>query len=54
MRYLVRAKVKAGQERALLSAIERGTLGRGSEAEGEYLRNMSEARQVAGDDVRLG
>ena len=28
MRYLVRAKVKAGQERALLSAIERGTLGR--------------------------
>ena len=47
-------EVKAGQERALLSAIERGTLGRGSVAEGEYLRNMSEARQVAGDDVRLG
>lgn len=52
MRYLVRAKVKPGRERALLAAIERGTLGRGSVAEGEYLRNMSEARQLAGDEVR--
>jgi hypothetical protein len=31
----------------LLEAIERGMLGQGSVAEGEYLRNMSEARQLA-------
>jgi hypothetical protein len=44
MRYLVRARVKPGQEAALLKAIENGTLGEGSVAEGEYLRNMSQAR----------
>jgi hypothetical protein len=44
MRYLVRARVKPGREAALLSAIENGTLGQGSVAEGEYLRNMKEAR----------
>ncbi|HEX3353947.1 MAG TPA: hypothetical protein VHS34_14100 [Terriglobales bacterium] len=44
MRYLVRARVKAGYEQALLRAIEEGTLGEGSVAEGEYLRNMKEAR----------
>jgi hypothetical protein len=44
MRYLVRAKVKPGRERALLSAIQDETLGQGSVAEGEYLRNMKEAR----------
>jgi hypothetical protein len=44
MRYLVRARVKAGCERALLRAIGDGTLGRGSVAEGEYLRNMGDAR----------
>jgi hypothetical protein len=44
MRYLVRARVKPGGEPSLLKAIERGTLGRGSVAEGEYLRNMQEAR----------
>jgi len=44
MRYLVRARVKPGGERSLLQAIERGTLGRGSVAEGEYLRNMQDAR----------
>lgn len=44
MRYLVRARVKPGCERALLKAIENRTLGKGSVAEGEYLRNMSEAR----------
>jgi hypothetical protein len=37
MRYLVRARVKPGRERALLQAIEDGTLGKGSVAEGEYL-----------------
>jgi hypothetical protein len=44
MRYLVRARVKPGREAALLDAIERGTLGEGSVAEGEYLRNMRDAR----------
>jgi len=44
MRYLVRARVKPGFERALLKSIENGTLGQGSVAEGEYLRNMAEAR----------
>jgi hypothetical protein len=44
MRYLVRAKVKTGSEQKLLRAIENETLGQGSVAEGEYLRNMKEAR----------
>jgi hypothetical protein len=48
MRYLVRARVKSGSERALSAAIEKGTLGAGSVAEGEYLRNMSAARIVDG------
>ena len=46
MRYLVRARVKAGGEQPLLRAIETRTLGAGSVAEGEYLRNMSDARVV--------
>ena len=44
MRYLVRAKLKSGSKQKLLHAIEDETLGRGSVAEGEYLRNMKEAR----------
>jgi hypothetical protein len=52
MRYLVRAKVKTGREAALLKAIEDETLGRGSVAEGEYLRNMSEARLCEDDTAR--
>jgi hypothetical protein len=44
MRYLVRARVKPGRESDLLRAIEKQTFGEGSVAEGEYLRNMSEAR----------
>jgi hypothetical protein len=44
MRYLVTARVKPGRERALLAAIENGSLGAGSVAEGEYLRNMTDAR----------
>lgn len=44
MRYLVSARVKAGKQTALLKAIEHGTLGEGSVAEGEYLRNMRDAR----------
>jgi hypothetical protein len=52
MRYLVRARVKPGRERALLEAIERGTLGEGSVAEGEYLRNMQDARLTSDDTAR--
>lgn len=44
MRYLVRAKVKPDREANLLKAIENQTLGEGSVAEGEYLRNMQDAR----------
>jgi hypothetical protein len=44
MRYLVRARVKPGREADLLKAIESQTLGQGSVAEGEYLRNMGDAR----------
>jgi hypothetical protein len=44
MRYLVRARVKPGREADLLKAVEQETLGHGSVAEGEYLRNMQEAR----------
>jgi hypothetical protein len=51
MRYLVRARVKPGCEKPLLEAIERGTLGQGSIAEGEYLRNMREARQLPGEEA---
>jgi hypothetical protein len=46
MRYLVTARVKPGQEEALACAIEDGSLGRGSVAGDEYLRNMSAARQL--------
>jgi len=52
MRYLVRARVKAGCHQGLREAIERGTLGQGSVAEGEYLRNMNEARVCPDDTVR--
>jgi len=44
MRYLVRARVKPGREADLLTAIEQERLGQGSVAEGEYLRNMQDAR----------
>lgn len=44
MRYLVTARVKPGREADLLAAIENGTLGAGSVAGDEYLRNMQDAR----------
>jgi hypothetical protein len=44
MRYLVTARVKPGKESALLQAIESETLGAGSVAGDEYLRNMTDAR----------
>jgi hypothetical protein len=52
MRYLVRARVKPGCEAALLRAIENGTLGEGSVAEGEYLRNMRDARIYEDETTR--
>jgi hypothetical protein len=52
MRYLVYALVKPGGERSLLDAIEHGTLGNGSIAGGEYLRNMQEARLCEDGTVR--
>jgi len=52
MRYLVRARVKNGLMQGLRQAIESGTLGQGSVAEGEYLRNMTEARVFQDQTVR--
>jgi len=52
MQYLVRARGKPGREGDRLEAIERETLGQGSVAEGEYLRNMQEARLCADDTAR--
>lgn len=45
MRYLIRARVRPGREAELRAAIEAGTLGAGSVAGDEYLRNMEQARQ---------
>jgi hypothetical protein len=52
MRYLVRGRVKPGREADLLAAIETCTLGRGSVADGEYLRNMNDARQFGDETTR--
>ena len=52
MRYLVRARVKPGCQRGLLEAIDGGTLGQGSIAGDEYLRNMNEARLCPDGTVR--
>ena len=51
MRYLVTARVKPGQAAALGDAIGSGTLGDGSIAGGEYLRDMAAARRH--DDGRV-
>ncbi len=52
MRYLVRARVKPGREGDLLDAIQSETIGQGSVAEGEYLRNMQDARLCTDGTVR--
>jgi hypothetical protein len=52
MRYLVRAKLQPGRKQKLLQAIENETLGQGSVAEGEYLRNMKHARLSADGTAR--
>ena len=46
MRYYVKVCVKPGQEAPLREAIEDRTLGAGSIAGGEYLRNMYNARRL--------
>src|SRR5438132_4820155 len=53
MRYLVTARVKPGKESDLLRAIESQTLGRGSVAGDEYLRNMTDARIRSDGGIRL-
>jgi hypothetical protein len=50
MRYLVKARVKSGREKALWRAIQDGSLGRGSIAGDEYLYDMEQAR-LAEDGV---
>jgi hypothetical protein len=52
MRYLVTARVRPEKRAALAEAIDRGTLGRGSIAGDEYLRDMSAARQGEDGCVR--
>ena len=52
MRYLVIARVKPGQDAALRRAIATRTLGCGSVAGAEYLRNMHVARLLADGSVR--
>ena len=44
MRYLVKAKLKNGQEKALLKAVADGTIGEGSIAGGEYVHDLQQAR----------
>ena len=44
MRYLVKARIKPGHEKALVKAIESGELGRGSVAGDEYVYDMEQAR----------
>jgi hypothetical protein len=52
MRYLVRARLKQECRYALLEAIDNRTLGDGSIAEGEYLRNMEDARLYPDETAR--
>ena len=51
MRYLVTARLRDGKSAALRKAIDNETLGRGSVAGDEYLRNMGDAREY--DDGRV-
>jgi hypothetical protein len=52
VRYLVTARVKPGQSHALAQAIDEGTLGLGSVAGGEYVRNMAVAREMDDGQVK--
>jgi len=44
MKYLVKAKLKESKQEALMQAISNGSLGTGSVAFGEYVKNMKQAR----------
>ena len=44
MRYLVKARIKPGQDKALVRAIDQQTLGKGSIAGDEYQHDMKQAR----------
>jgi hypothetical protein len=52
MRYLVTARVRPRRQRALAQAIEARTLGAGSIAGDEYLRNMESARLMRDGSVK--
>jgi len=52
MRYLVTARVKPEKAADLIEAIDDCSLGRGSVAGGEYLRNMDEARALEDGSVQ--
>ena len=52
MRYLVTARVKPGCREALRDAIDDGSLGAGSVAGDEYVRNMESARELADGRVK--
>jgi hypothetical protein len=52
MRYLVTARLLPGRRRALERAVQDGSLGAGSIAGDEYLRNMSAAREMPNGDVK--
>ncbi len=52
MRYLVHARVKSDRAGDLLQAIENRTLGAGSVAGSEYLRDMQHARLLDDGSVR--
>ena len=52
MRYLVTARVREGRREALREAIADRSLGRGSVAGGEYLRDMARARELPDGRVR--
>src|ERR1039458_5307178 len=50
MRYLVKARVKPGREKALLQAVADGSLGQGSIAGDEYVYDLQQAR-VGADGI---
>lgn len=52
MRYLVKGRLKAGRAGALLEAIQNATLGRGSVAGDEYLRDIQNARVLEDGTAR--
>ena len=52
MRYLVTARVKTGRLSALRGAIRAGSLGAGSVAGDEYLRDMARARELPDGRVK--